>query len=89
MRIQKNENDDRVFYFWKTVSGFESSWQKFKKREGLVDLRFHDFRHEAISRMFEKGMSHMEVSAISGHKSLLVLRKYTHLNIEYLRDKLA
>jgi len=89
MRTQKNENDDRVFYFWKTVSGFESSWQKFKKREGLVDLRFHDFRHEAISRMFEKGLSHMEVSAISGHKSLLVLRRYTHLNIEYLRDKLA
>jgi len=89
MKIQKNKNDDRVFYFWKTVSGFESSWQKFKKREGLVDLRFHDLRHEAISRMFEKGMSHMEVSAISGHKSLLVLRKYTHLNIEYLRDKLA
>jgi len=88
-RIQKNENDDRIFYFWKTVSGFESSWQRFKKREGLVDLRFHDLRHEAISRMFEKGMSHMEVSAISGHKSLLVLRKYTHLNIEYLRDKLA
>ena len=89
MKIQKNKNDDRVFYFWKTVSGFESSWQKFKKREGLVDLRFHDLRHEAISRMFEKGMSHMEVSVISGHKSLLVLRKYTHLNIEYLRDKLA
>ena len=88
-RIVKNENDPRIFYQWKTVSGFESSWQKFKKREGLVDLRFHDLRHEAISRMFEKGFNHMEVSMISGHKSLLVLRRYTHYQISFMSDKLV
>jgi integrase len=87
--LPKSLTDNRVFCFWKTVSGFESSWQRFKKRENIVDLRFHDLRHEAISRLFEKGFNHMEVSAISGHKSLLILRKYTHLNIEYLRSKLA
>ena len=87
--IKKNKDDLRVFYFWKSVSGFESSWQKFKRKEGLVDLRFHDLRHEAISRMFEKGLNHMEVSAISGHKSLHVLRKYTHYNHQYLKHKLT
>jgi len=85
----RNIDDDRVFYHWKTVSGFESSWQKFKKKEGLQDLRFHDLRHEAISRMFEKGFNPMEVSSLSGHKSLLILRKYTHYNLQYLRDKLV
>lgn len=40
MRIQRNENDDRVFYFWKTVSGFESSWQKFKKEKGWLTYTF-------------------------------------------------
>lgn len=84
----RNIEDDQVFYHWKTVSGFESSWQKFKKREGLVDLRFHDLRHEAISRMFEKGLNHMEVSSISGHKSLLILRKYNHYQYEFLQKKL-
>ena len=84
----RNINDDRVFYHWKTVSGFESSWQKFKNRENLIDLRFHDLRHEAISRMFEKGLNHMEVSSISGHKSLLVLRKYNHYQYEFLQNKL-
>ena len=86
--ISRNENDPRVFSHWKTVSGFESSWQKFKKREGLVDLRFHDLRHEAISRMFEKGLNHMEVSSISGHKSLLILRKYTHFHYEFIKQKI-
>ena len=87
--IPQNENDLRVFNHWKSISGFESSWQKFKKREGLVDLRFHDLRHEAISRMFEKGFNHMEVSMISGHKSLLVLRRYTHYQISFMSDKLV
>jgi len=86
--LPKNIIDNRVFYFWKTVSGFESSWQKFKKRQGLQDLRFHDLRHEAISRMFEKGLNHMEVSSISGHKSLLILRKYTHYHYEFIKQKI-
>ena len=85
--LPKNIEDNRVFFFWKTVSGFESSWQKFKRKEELVDLRFHDLRHEAISRMFEKGLNHMEVSAISGHKSLHILRKYTHFNYIFLKRK--
>jgi integrase len=87
--LPKSLTDNRVFYFWKTVSGFESSWQKFKKREGLVDLRFHDLRHEAISRLFEKGFNHMEVSSISGHKSLLILRKYTHYHHEFIKQKIS
>jgi len=85
--LPKNTEDNRVFFFWKTVSGFESSWQKFKRKEELVDLRFHDLRHEAISRLFEKGLNHMEVSAISGHKSLHILRKYTHFNYIFLKRK--
>ena len=87
-KIKKNKDDLRVFYFWKTVSGFESSWQKFKRKESLTDLRFHDLRHEAISRMFEKGLNHMEVSSISGHKSLLILRKYNHYKYEHFQNKL-
>jgi integrase len=85
--LPKSIDDKRVFFFWKTVSGFESSWQKFKRKEELVDLRFHDLRHEAISRLFEKGLNHMEVSAISGHKSLHILRKYTHFNYIFLKRK--
>ncbi len=36
----------------------------------LTDLTFHDLRHEATSRFFEKGFNPMEVSAITGHKTL-------------------
>jgi integrase len=45
----------------------------------LSDLRFHDLRHEAISRLFEAGKGIMEVASISGHKDLRMLKRYTHL----------
>ena len=56
--------------------------------EGLEGLRFHDLRHEATSRLFEKGLSIMEVASITGHKSLAMLNRYTHLQAGTLVAKL-
>jgi integrase len=58
------------------------------KRHSIDDLRFHDLRHEATSRFFEKGLNIMEVSLITGHKSLSMLNRYTHLKPESLLEKL-
>ena len=55
----------------------------------LRDLRFHDLRHEATSRLFERGLNPMEVSAITGHKTLQMLKRYTHLRAEDLVDRLG
>jgi integrase len=55
----------------------------------LRDLRFHDLRHEATSRLFERGLNPMEVSAITGHKTLAMLQRYTHLRAEDLVDRLG
>jgi integrase len=59
------------------------------RRGGINDLRFHDLRHEAISRFFERGLSVMEVASISGHKTLSMLKRYTHLSAKKLVMKLA
>lgn len=55
----------------------------------LVGLRFHDLRPEAVSRLFERGLNMMEVAAISGHKTLQMLKRYTHLTPETLLTKLG
>jgi integrase len=55
----------------------------------LLNLRFHDLRHEATSRLFEKGLGIMEVSSMTGHKSLSMLRRYTHVEAEKLAKKLG
>lgn len=67
---------------------FQPIWQRLVKRIGLTDLRFHDLRHEAVSRLVEVGLSDQEVAAISGHKSMQMLRRYTHLRAEDLVARL-
>jgi integrase len=49
------------------------------KKAKLTDLHFHDLRHEAISRMFERGMEIQQVAAVSGHKTWSQLKRYTQL----------
>ncbi|MCK5771800.1 site-specific integrase [Algiphilus sp.] len=67
---------------------FKKTWVDMKSRLGFADLRFHDLRHEAVSRMVEAGLSDQEVSAISGHRSMQMLKRYTHLRAEDLVPKL-
>ena len=56
---------------------------------GVEDLHFHDMRHEGTSRLFEKGLSIMEVASITGHKTMSMLKRYTHLCPDALADKLG
>ena len=59
------------------------------ERTDIVNLKFHDMRHEAASRLFEKGLNVMEVASITGHQDLKMLRRYTHLRAEDLAKKLG
>jgi len=66
------------------------AFQRACKRTGIEGLRFHDLRHEATSRLFERGgWGVMEVAAITGHKTLAMLKRYTHLRAEDLAAKLG
>ena len=66
--------------------------QSAKAHEGVqnpfTDLRFHDLRHEALSRLSDKGLNVMEIAHISGHRTLAMLRRYTHPCHETLLGKL-
>lgn len=77
----------KVFSY--TSSGIKSTWRYMLRNLGIEDLHFHDLRHEAISRLFELGtLDMMEIAAISGHKSLAMLKRYTHLRANLLVRKL-
>jgi integrase len=82
-------SDDRVFFHWKDANSFQHAWQRLTRQAKLDDFHFHDTRHEAISRLAERGLSTMELSAISGHRSLQQLKRYCHLKVEDLALKLG
>ena len=49
------------------------------KHLGIEDLHFHDLRHDDISRLFEMGWNIPHVAAVSGHRSWVSLKRYTHI----------
>jgi len=53
---------------------------------GIGDLRFHDLRHEATSRLFERGYQIHEVAQFTLHESWNELKRYTNIRPEDLRD---
>jgi integrase len=82
---------------WRTaISDATQAYAKDCKKNGskpdpafLTDLVFHDLRHEATSRLFEKRkLDSMEIAMITGHKSLAMLKRYTHLRASELAKQL-
>jgi integrase len=60
------------------------------RRAGIDDYTWHDLRHESLSRLAERGdLSVLELAAVSGHKTLQMLKRYTHLRAEDLARKLG
>ncbi len=56
---------------------------------GVVDLHFHDLRHESISRLAESGNFQLiELQAISGHRDTRMLLRYAHLCCGNLAEKM-
>lgn len=74
--------------FTMRADSITTAFDRCCKRSGIENFRFHDLRHEATSRFFEKGFSLMEVSSITGHKDLSMLKRYTHLRAESLAKKM-
>ena len=70
-----------------TPESLKSAWRRLKAKANITNLRFHDLRHEGISRFFEMGLSIPEVSLISGHKDVRQLFRYTHLKAENIINK--
>jgi len=78
---------ERVFPI--TANAFRLAWDRVRERAGITNLHFHDLRHEAISRFFEKGLNVPEVALISGHRDPRMLFRYTHPKPHAIAEKLG
>ena len=91
LRLENTKPSDRVFS--QSANAFRLAWERCKRRVAtdlpdVLSLRFHDLRHEAVSRFFELGLSTAEVALISGHRDMRMLFRYTHLKPEAVGLKL-
>jgi integrase len=72
-----------------TISQLRDAWEAARTNAGIPDIRLHDMRHEGASRLFEKGLNVMEAASVTGHKTLSMLKRYTHLNPTDIAKKLG
>ena len=85
--LLKHYNDGLLFPI--SANAFRLSWDRVIIRANVSGLKFHDLRHEGISRFFERGLSIPEVALISGHMSVnLLISRYTHIRAEDVAKKL-
>ncbi|WP_227369869.1 site-specific integrase [Halomonas sp. M20] len=81
-RQPRAQRQERIFAYNEKSIG--TRWQAACAACGIEDLRFHDLRHEATSRLFEAGYEIVEVQQFTLHESWDVLKRYTHLRPENL-----
>ena len=75
--------------FTYTLRGLSGAFIRLCRKQRIVDLHFHDLRHEATSRLFEKGLNPVEVATITGYEDTKMLMRYTHLRAEDLVGRLG
>lgn len=89
MKATKTEEQSRVFWQWKNSDLLGHRFKVITKNAGLENFRFHDLRHEAASRLFEKSrLTEVEIAYITGHSDLRTLMRYTHLRPNSLLAKM-
>ncbi len=90
MKAKKKDGEQRIF--WQFPDNGQELAKAFKRlthRAGLVDFRWHDLRHEATSRLYEKGrLSDVQIAKITGHSSLDTLGGYYHLRPSELASQM-
>ena len=71
------KQNERIFPM--TGNAVRLAWERLLRTIDIKELRFHDLRHEAISRMFDEGMTVPQVAAVSGHRTISMLFRYAHV----------
>ncbi|NRB39683.1 MAG: site-specific integrase [Pseudomonadales bacterium] len=67
---------------------YTHKFKRLVRSLGMPQYVLHSLRHFACTSFFEAGMNPMQVSAISGHQDLKMLKRYTHLKAASLVDLL-
>lgn len=72
-----------------TADAVKKAFVRATERSEITNLHFHDLRHEGTSRLAEKLDNVLELSAVTGHKTLSMLKRYYHPRAKDLARKLG
>ena len=90
-KIQKVRRIDTDLIFTHPATGkanpfyFDKAWREARDKAKLKDFRFHDLRHSCASNLAMNGATTAEIAAVLGHKTLAMVKRYSHLSDEHVR----
>jgi len=81
LKALANPDNPRLFHPMGAPDSVSALFHRYSLRAGLIDFRFHDLRHEGISRFVstQTGYRLLEISTMVGHKDTEMTKRYTHL----------
>ena len=71
------------------ISALDKMFGRLCRRASVHDLRFHDLRHTAATKLADKLPNVIELAAVTGHRSIQMLKRYYHPTAEALAVKLG
>lgn len=81
---------DLVFADLKGNVGFpRNAWEAALKEAEIEDFRFHDLRHSAASYLAMSGATLAEIAEVLGHKTLQMVKRYSHLTEQHTSKVVA
>lgn len=64
-------------------------WEKARDQVGIMDFRFHDLRHSTASYLAMSGASQLEIAEVLGHRTLQMVKRYSHLSESHLKGLIS
>jgi len=61
----------------------QKAWEAALKEAEIKDFRFHDLRHSAASYLAMSGATLAEIAEVLGHKTLQMVKRYSHLTEQH------
>ena len=62
------------------------AWENARDEAGIADFRFHDLRHSTASYLAMNGASMLDIAAVLGHKTLQMVKRYSHLSEDHTKS---
>jgi len=90
-KLQKVRRIDTDLIFTHPTTGkpnpfyFDKAWREARQKAKLQDFRFHDLRHSCASYLAMNGATTPEIAAVLGHKTLAMVKRYSHLSEEHVK----
>jgi integrase len=90
LRVLKLNGSARSEYVFPNTSGhpgafeyFDGYWYIALQAAGISDFHFHDLRHTTASMLAAQGCSLLEIADVLGHKTLAMVKRYSHLVVDH------